>query len=537
MSENDLGSKIISRLDRMKSDRANFEVHWQDIAEYVDPMRARFTGSRVPGQKSSSRIFDGTAIYANLNLINSMWSLTINSATRWFNIEATERELNQNYEAKAWLEASENIMYDVFNSHNGRFYASAMETYKDMGTYGTGIMYIEERQDQGKIIFKNMPLDECFIAENYYGSIDTNIRRFQISNRQCAQHWGNSISPDVLDGYKKKPDDKITIVHAVIPHVDLEINKSGWASIYLEEKNKNILEQGFYEEFPFTISRWSTRSGDLYGESPAMLALPDVKMVNRIESDLAYISRLQALGLWIAEDDAVFKTASLEPGIIIPGALKEGRPSIMQIPQNASNLRVGYEASEQRRSMIRDFFHTNLLNMPENPNMTATEAMIREREQQRLMAPHLARLHFEFLDPLIKRVFNICLKNGAFPDQPKVLWNSDFKVNYVAPMARAQKMNDGISFMNYMQAIGQLAQIKPEVVDVINADGSANLLADSFGIPKTTTLSPEEINNVRQQRAEQMQAEQAVAAAEPVSRAFKNAAEAQKINDGETNAA
>ena len=104
-------------------------------------------------------------------------------------------------------------------------------------------------------------------------------------------------------------------------------------------------------------------------------------------------------------------------------------------------------------------------------------------------------------------------------------------------MARAQKMNDGISFMNYMQAIGQLAQIKPEVVDVINADGSANLLADSFGIPKTTTLSPEEINNVRQQRAEQMQAEQAVAAAEPVSRAFKNAAEAQKINDGETNAA
>ena len=78
------------------------------------------------------------------------------------------------------------------------------------------------------------------------------LTRFQISNRQCAQHWGNSISHDVLDGYKKKPDDKITIVHAVIPHVDLEINKSGWASIYFEEKNKNILEQGFYEEFPFT---------------------------------------------------------------------------------------------------------------------------------------------------------------------------------------------------------------------------------------------------------------------------------------------
>lgn len=524
---------LINRFNKLKSERYNYDQHWQEIADLVDPFRADFTVQRTPGEKRTYKVFDGTAMYAADNLADSMWSLTINSATKWFALETTDSTINNLDEVKKWFEDCANRMMSQFGQNSGRFYSSAMEMYRDMGLFGTGVLYLEERPEQKLLMWRCFSIKDCFLAENYYGNIDSVFRPFKITYRQAVQKWKDTVSREVLDKVETTPDQMLDIIHVVAPRVDIDGgNSNDYASVYLELKNKNTLEQATYKNFPYFVPRWSTRSGGIYGDSPAMRALPDIKMVNLMERDMIFASERQTKGIWLASDDLIPKKISLQNGQIIPGTIKDGRPQIMALPQNGGDFRIGLETSQQRRDMIKDFFYVNLLNTAENPNMTATETIIRQQEQQRQMAPHLARLHSEFLDPVVTRVFDLMLDGGYFQPRPQSL--GDFgirlRVNYVSPLARAQKSADGLAVINSLQSVGALAQLDPEVIDNIDPDGAAKAIFEANGMPPSAIRSPDEITGIREQRAQAQQAQAAVAAAQPLSNAAKNVAQADQIS-------
>ncbi|MEW5723047.1 MAG: portal protein, partial [Thermodesulfobacteriota bacterium] len=43
-----------------------------------------------------------------------------------------------------------------------------------------------------------------------------------------------------------------------------------------------FLREGGYEEFPFMVPRWDVSGADVYGRSPGMDCLADVKMLNDV---------------------------------------------------------------------------------------------------------------------------------------------------------------------------------------------------------------------------------------------------------------
>jgi hypothetical protein len=43
------------------------------------------------------------------------------------------------------------------------------------------------------------------------------------------------------------------------------------ASIYLDEKEKHILDEGGFDEMPYMVSRWAKATGEIFGRSPACL--------------------------------------------------------------------------------------------------------------------------------------------------------------------------------------------------------------------------------------------------------------------------
>ena len=51
---------IAAQFDKLKSKRANWENHWQEVADYCLPRRADVTKSRSKGDKRTEFIFDGT---------------------------------------------------------------------------------------------------------------------------------------------------------------------------------------------------------------------------------------------------------------------------------------------------------------------------------------------------------------------------------------------------------------------------------------------------------------------------------------------
>src|SRR5690606_29273435 len=152
-------------------------------------------------------------------------------------------------------------------------------------------------------------------------------------------------------------------------------------------------------------------------------------------------------------------------GIIYGGIDPQGRRLYEPLVTGA-DIGLGLELEEQRRQAIREAFHHSLMLMVAQPNQTATEVLARQEEKLRLMGPHLGRLQSECLDPLSRRVVAMRGRAGAFPDLPPALArHPGVSVEYVSPLARAQKASEGTAILRAVQSVAGLAAIDPAVAD------------------------------------------------------------------------
>jgi len=116
-------------------------------------------------------------------------------------------------------------------------------------------------------------------------------------------------------------------------------------------------------------------------------------------------------------------------------------------------------------------------------------------------------LQAELLQPLIGRVYNILARDAMFAPAPEFMQNNSIEIEYVSPLAKAQKTGDIQSAMRLFEMLGPLAQIDQSVVDYIDVDGMAKYLMNTLSVPATTVRGQAEVAARRQQRAEQAAAE------------------------------
>ena len=89
--------------------------------------------------------------------------------------------------------------------------------------------------------------------------------------------------------------------------------------------------------------------------------------------------------------------------------------------------------------------------------MTATEVMQRNQEKMRILGPAIARLQQELLQPLIIRVFNIMLRGKRFLQAPDILAGQEIDIEYVSPVALAQKGQELESIVRGLELFGSIS--------------------------------------------------------------------------------
>jgi hypothetical protein len=118
---------------------------------------------------------------------------------------------------------------------------------------------------------------------------------------------------------------------------------------------------------------------------------------------------------------------------------------------------------------------------------------------------------------VIARVFALMLRQNLLPPAPEELQGQDIDIEYVSPLAKAQKLTDLQSVMRGMEIMLQVGQVAP-VTDFLDADGLVRYIAETTGIPATVLRSDEQVAEVRRQQAQaqaqQAQMQQAMMAAE-----------------------
>ena len=513
----DLTSGLISRFDRLVGTRATWETHWQEVADYMLPRKADITKRRARGDKRMERIFDSSPLQALELLASSLHGMLTNPSTPWFTLRFKQLESLNDDEAKLWLEEATEVMYTAFNRSN--FQQEIFELYHDLITFGTAAMFVEE-DEEDLIKFSTRHIDEVYVAENEKGKIDTIFRKFHMTSRSLVQKFGNNVSQDIQTSVKKNPYEEIQIIHAVYPRNEFNPKKKDKAnmpfeSVYFEYKNGNELSVSGFKEFPFVVPRYLKASHEVYGRSPAMTALPDVKMLNEMSKVTIKAAQKQVDPPLLVPDDGF-----LLPVRTVPGGLnfyRSGTRDRIEPLNIGANNPLGLNMEEQRRDAIRAVFYVNQLQLQQGPQMTATEVIQRNEEKMRLLGPVLGRLQSELLKPLIDRVFNILLRNNQFAQPPESLSGVEIDIEYVSPLAKAQKSTELQSIMRGIEILGSLANVAP-VFDYVNFDNLVKHVADIVGMPQKLLKSQSEVTAIRdqqqQQQQEQMQMQQAQQAAQ-----------------------
>ena len=103
------------------------------------------------------------------------------------------------------------------------------------------------------------------------------------------------------------------------------------------------------------------------------------------------------------------------------------------------------------------------------------------------------------------------------------------KLSFVSPASRAQLATKAAAANQWLQSIVAMAQAKPDVLDRVDFDDLSESLALWGNVPRSVVRSDAEVAAIRGAREEQEQAMAMAGAAEPVSKAVLNVAQAQKL--------
>ena len=501
MAQTDLTKALLKRYDRLKSQRQNWETHWQEVADYMQPRKADVTKTRSRGDKRTELIFDSSPIQAVELLAASLHGMLTNPSTPWFSLRFKEEDIEFEDEAKEWLESATEQMYIAFGRSN--FQQEIFELYHDLITFGTATMFIEE-DEEDILKFSTRHINEVYIAENDKGRVDTIFRKFKMSARAAIQKFGTNVDFESIQ--KKNPYEEVDIIHAIYPRDDFDVTKQDkqnmpFESVYMTGKGEELSVSGF-REFPFVIPRYLKASHEIYGRSPAMTALPDVKMLNEMSKTTIKAAQKQVDPPLLVPDDGF-----ILPVRTVPGGLnfyRSGTRDRIEPLNIGANNPLGLNMEEQRRNAIRNVFYVNQLMMQQGPQMTATEVIQRNEEKMRLLGPVLGRLQSELLKPLIDRAFNILLRKNVFKPAPEFLAGKDVEIEYVSPLAKAQKSTELQSIMRGIEIMGSIANVAP-VFDYVNFDKLVRHLMDIVGVPQKVLKPQSQVNAERQQKEQQQQ--------------------------------
>ena len=527
--------KLYTRWSQLKTERASWMAHWKDISTYLLPRSGRFfVQDRDRGDRRYNSIYDSTGTRALRVLAAGMMSGMTSPARPWFRLAIADKKLAEHGPVKTWLDQNTMLMRDVFAKSNT--YRALHSMYEELGAFGTTSSIV---MPDFKNVVHHHPLTtgEFCIATNHKGEVNTLYREFQKTVSEVVQDFGyNNVSTATRNLYDRGTLGAwITIIHAIEPRTDRDprmkdAKNKAWKSIYFEqggERNKYLRESGF-DMFPALAPRWATAGGDIYGHCPGMEALGDIKQLQQEQLRKAQgIDYMTKPPLQMPSGLKGKDVDSLPGGVtfVPPGGPDAGIRTQFEVRLDLSHLLADIQ---DVRSRINGAFYADMFLMLANQTdsrMTATEVAERHEEKLLMLGPVLERLHNEMLQPMIDMTFERIVAAGLLPPPPPELQGQDLNVEFVSMLAQAQRAVGTNSVDRFVMTLGQVASIKPEVLDKLDADVWADQYSDMLGISPELVVPSDKVALIRKARAQAQQQQAQAEAAPAAAQAAKNASD------------
>jgi hypothetical protein len=531
------------RLQDLRQERQSWFDHWRDLSKYYLPRSGRFLlDEKSRGQKKHNNIVDSTGTRALRVLGAGLMSGMTSPARPWFRLDASQPELNDNEQVREWLNTVSDRMRRVFNLSN--FYRTLHGAYEELALYGTA-SFVMVPDFEDVIRCYPMTAGEYALGVNDRGAVDSVYREFSMTVAQAVRQFGLDKCTQTTQRLYKNGnyDTSVNVLHIVEPR-----HGSGntplsrdmpFASIYLETSAApgEYLEESGHRRFPALCPRWQVTPGDVYGNSPGMEALGDVKQLQHQQMrkgtaiDYMVNPPLQApAGMKVHDMDVLPGGVSFVP---VTGQ-GQGMRSTFDVGLDLNHLLADIQ---DVRGRVNATFYADLfllMAQDQRSGVTAREVIERHEEKLLMLGPVLERLHDELLRPAIDITFDAMLRGGVLPPPPEAIQGTELSVEFVSVLAQAQRAVGVQSIDRLVSTVAQISAAKqdPAIWDTIDTDKVVSQYGDMLGVDPHLTRAGDELQAMRAERQQQQQMMNAAQNAPGVAGAIKDFAEVRAQDPG-----
>jgi hypothetical protein len=461
-------------------------------------------------------------------------------ARPWFRLEIKDKGLMESGQVKTWLHDTAALLRAIFAASNT--YRSLHTIYEELGLFGTACSIVLPDFDN---VLHHYPLTigEYALATNSRGEVDTVCREMQMTVAQLVEQFGaESCSQTVRNLWNQGNYDAwVDVIHMIEPRKERDSSKRDarnmrFSSCYFEPSRDNwdqFLREGGFSQFAALAPRWVVTGNDVYGTSPGMECLGDVKQLQHQQ-----LRKGQAIDYQVNPPLTVptrYKEANkarLPGGVfyVDQSSAREAVRSAFDVNLNLQHLMMDIQDVRER---IRSAYYADLFLMMASDSrsgITATEVAERHEEKLLMLGPVLERLHNELLSPLIDLAFSYADRAGILPPPPPELEGMELGVEFISVLAQAQRAVATQGMDRLLGTVGQMAAIKPEVLDKIDFDQVVDNYGEAYGVDPKVIVPDDQVAAMRQQRAAAMQAQQSAATAPQVVESAKTASEIDTAN-------
>ena len=516
---------IIREAQTEKGKAANFMNLYQQFADLGYPVENQITTKRTPGEDKSLDIRDPTAIFALDKATSNFIRAWIPREKFFFNIKVQDPQRGQTYAAKQWCARAVELAHDYLFASN--YIMQLHNTVKSCLGFGTGNSYSEWSDKKMKLIFRDWHISTYTFKQDEEGMVDTMILQYDRTARQLVDKYSDPGDEVVKAAEKLETESKLfPIIHFVRPryrNTFLLISKLNmpFESVFVNVKERKIMQEGGFEEFAFAVPRWEQASCEKWGRGRGLAMLSAIKELQQMRKDTMESSNRRNHPPYEVVKNNVEGEVNMKP---------DGRTDVYEkgsitplSPQfNGSANDESFQLEAQRKLIEKGFYVDvfSQFGQLKGDRRTTTEIELRYEESLGDLMSPVSRLENELFTPQITRVINILIRKDRIPAPPSELRGQNYGIEYAGKFAMAMRDLQARGFERGMTLIGNMAATFPEVRDEINLGRTMPDILVNYGMKVEHLNTPDEKAAIRQQRAKDLAEQKALQTAQVGAEAY-----------------
>lgn len=512
--------EIINLRDIELSAQGNVRTLWQDTSNFVYPY-VQITSKFESGTRRTRDIFDITPMLDSEDMVANLKHILFPAGQVFFAVKVGNNTKLPD-STQRYISMLTEVAHDqIFNSN---FITELDEVLRSLIHFGPASIFSEWTVKTG-LNYRNSVIGSYQLIENSKRLVDGIIITVEYTPQQAIDEFGDDAGPEIIlaSTDPKKVNQKFPFIYMIKPRAFMNPNISQkvntnmpWEEQVVNVKEKLIVFESGYPEFPYHVARWKRPANEKDGRGISTELLPQIRVLNRMNRDFNEVGNKWANPAreTLSSFDGPYRT--------FPGANNVVRelPSSRAVDQGLNgNFNITEKSLDRQTGIIdRAYFKNAFDPLDDLTGDRRTTLEIRERMRgkwPRIGTP-VSRLWHEQVAPLVERSILLLIRNGVVEKPPAELEGVNFGLDFVGPFALELRSQQSKAFQEWAVIVGEMEPAFPGSVDNVDADDAIQRMGRTLGVNVEDMASEEQRDAKREARAlkekQQLEMQAAVAA-------------------------